>query len=125
MRRVLKTRQFARWLRKTDLTDQILCAAIFELEKGLIDADLGGGLIKIRVPLPGRGKSGGARTLLATNKIDRWFFVFGFEKNDKTNIKKEELEALQHLAWDLLNLSSVQIDESIEHNILQEICYGC
>jgi len=46
------------------------------MEKGLIDAELGGGVVKKRVPLPGRGKSGGTRTLLATNKRDLWFFVF-------------------------------------------------
>jgi hypothetical protein len=53
------------------------------MENGVIDAELGGGGVKKRVPLPGRGKSGGARTLLATNKSSLWFFVFGFEKNKR------------------------------------------
>ena len=88
MRRAFKTRHFRRWMRKTDVTDQILCAAIHEMEQGLIDADQGGGVVKKRVPLPGRGKSGGARTLVATNKSQRWFFVFGFEKNDRANVKR-------------------------------------
>jgi hypothetical protein len=57
-------------MRKTDLTQEALCLAISEMENGLIDAELGGGVVKKRVPLPGRGKSGGARTLLATNKLD-------------------------------------------------------
>ena len=86
MKRVFKTRHFSRWTRKTELTDKALCRAVEEMVQGLIDADLGGGLVKKRVGLAGRGKSGGARTLIATNKASRWFFVFGFEKNDRANI---------------------------------------
>ena len=67
MRRVFKTRHFSRWMRKTELTDSALCAAVSEMAAGLIDADLGGGAVKKRVALPGRGKSGSARTLVATN----------------------------------------------------------
>lgn len=110
-------------MRKTDLTDRILCVAVHEMERGLIDADLGGGVVKKRVPLPGRGKSGGARTLVATNKSQRWFFVFGFEKNDRANISDEELEALQAIAADLLKLSSAQLDGHVEREALQEICH--
>lgn len=73
-------------MRKTDLTDPALCAAISEMEHGLVDTDLGGSVFKKRVALPGRGKSGSARTLIATNKGSRWFFVFGFEKNERANV---------------------------------------
>ena len=62
---------------KTEITDSSLCAAVLEMTQGLIDADLGGGVVKKRVGLAGRGKRGGARTLLATNKSNRWFFLFG------------------------------------------------
>lgn len=71
MKRVFKTRHFSRWLRKTELTDKALCLAVAEMVQGLIDADLGAGVVKKRIALPGRGKSGGARTLLATNKGSR------------------------------------------------------
>ena len=71
VRRVFKTRHFARWVRKTDLTDDALCKAISEMVAGLVDANLGGGVVKKRVALPGRGKSGGARTLVATNRKER------------------------------------------------------
>ena len=70
MRRVFKTRYFSRWMRKTELSDELLFAAVTEMAQGLIDADLGGGIVKKRVGLSGRGKRGGART----------FFVYGFEK---------------------------------------------
>ena len=86
MRRVFKTRQFAKWMRKTDLRDDALCMAVTEMVNGLVDADLGGDVLKKRVALPGRGKRGGVRTLVATRRASRWFFVFGFEKNDKANV---------------------------------------
>lgn len=58
-------------MRKTELTDSALCAAVLEMAQGLVDADLGGGVVKKRVGLAGRGKRGGVRTLVATNKGSR------------------------------------------------------
>jgi hypothetical protein len=124
MRRIFKTRYFSRWMRKTDLTDKALCAAIAEMMLGLIDGDLGGGIIKKRIGLAGRGKRGGARTLVASNKGNRWFFVFGFEKNDRANISADELEALQGLARELLARTNQQLDEAVVGGALQEICHG-
>ena len=123
MRRVFKTRSFGRWMRKTDLTDRVLCDAVAEMARGLIDADLGGGVVKKRVALPGRGKSGGARMLVATNKDNRWFFMFGFEKKDQANVSAKELEALQAIAADLFILSSTQLDAHVEDAALLEICH--
>ena len=93
--RVFKTRVFERWMQKIDLSDDLLLNAVDEMERGLIDADLGGGVFKKRIALPNRGKSGSVRTLIATNKNDRWFFVLGFEKNQRDNIGKIELIALK------------------------------
>lgn len=123
MNRAFKTRHFTRWMRKTELTDPVLCMAFLEIKQGLIDADLGAGLVKKRVGLPGRGKRGGARTLIATNKGDRWFFVFGFEKNERANINSEEKEALQALALDLLSRTDQELNRAVEHGFLQEICH--
>lgn len=108
-------------MRKTELSDVALIAAINEMEQGLIDADLGGGIVKKRVALPGRGKSAGSRTLVATNRGNRWFFVFGFEKSERANISPKELTALQLIATDLLKLSSVEIDVEVENGALQEV----
>ena len=91
------------------------------MRQGLIDADLGAGVIKKRVPLPGRGKSGGARTLVATNKGDRWFFVFGFGKNERANISPQELDALQAIAADLLKLAADDLDAQVKASALHEI----
>lgn len=108
---------------KTLLTDQALCIAVCEMEQGLIDADLGGGIIKKRVAMPGRGKSGSARTLVASNKGNRWFFIFGFEKSDRANVSSKELEALQTIAADLLKLTSAELQANIVRGAIQEICH--
>lgn len=102
---IYKTRWFDRWARKQDLSTRALCDAVREMQAGLYDADLGGGLLKKRIARPGRGKSDGFRTLVATNKGNKWFFVFGFPKNVRTNIDKDEEASLKQLASHLLSLS--------------------
>ncbi len=121
MVRIFKTRYFGRWMRKSGLTDAALCHCVEEMRQGLIDADLGGGIVKKRVALAGRGKSGSARTLVATNKGNRWFFLFGFEKNTRANISDAELEALQTIAAELLVRKGKQLDEALVDGSLQEI----
>jgi hypothetical protein len=123
MNKVFKTRFFSRWMRKSELTDKALCDAVIEMIHGLIDADLGGGIIKKRIGIAGRGKRSGARTVLATNKNDRWFFVFGFQKNTRSNINSEEKEALRLMAEDLLSMSATELDLACQQNELQEICH--
>ena len=123
MKRIFKTRHFSRWMRKTELTDSALLNAVEEMAQGLIDADLGGGIVKKRIGLAGRGKRGGARTLVATNKGNRWFFVFGFEKNERANIAVDELEALRDIAEQLLVRTGQQLDEAVAEGTLQEIFY--
>jgi len=103
------------------LSDTSLCKAVDEMARGLIDADLGGGLFKKRVALPGRGKRGSARTLVASNRGSRWFFVFGFEKNERSNISSKEKEALQCFAKDLLARIEDEIDTLVQIKELVEV----
>jgi hypothetical protein len=109
-------------MRKSGLPDTALCAAVIEMAQGLIDADLGGGVVKKRVPLPGRGKRGGARTIVATNKGDRWFFLHGFAKTEREDVSAEELKALQTLAANYLGRSAADLDALVEAGVMQEIC---
>lgn len=120
--RVFKTRHFARWMRKTELSDAELCRSVEEMRSGLIDADLGGYIVKKRVPLPGRGKRGGVRTLVATRMDRQWFFLFGFEKNERANVSSTELDALRTLAAELLALSGCELNRAVMDGALQEIC---
>lgn len=123
MKRIFKLQSFGRWLRKSKIPDQILYDAIEEMTRGLIDADLGKGVLKKRIPLPGHGKRGGTRTLLATNKKDRWIFLYGFQKSEKENVTDEELEALQTLSFDLLSYSEKQLDKAVAQRELLEVFY--
>jgi len=91
------------------LTDAGLRDAIREMRQGLIDADQGGGLVKKRIGIAGRGKRGGARTLVAMGRHSCWFFVFGFAKNERANISNAELEALRFLAGNLMSHTPAQI----------------
>ena len=120
-RRILKTKSFNRWALRTGLGDTALLAAVQEIAQGLIDGELGGGVLKKRVGFPGRGKSGGARVLLATNSDDRWFFMFGFLKSERASISPRELVGLRELARDLLELNERQIDAQTKSGALEEI----
>lgn len=125
MKRVFKTRQFARWMRKTTITDETLCIAVSEMNAGLIDVDLGGSIFKKRIPLPGKGKRVSSRVLVATRRSGIWVFVFGFNKNDRENITKVELGALRVLAQRLLSLSPTELSAAMDDGVLEEICHEC
>ena len=109
---IYKTRWFDKWARKQDLEDVSLCAAVDEMIVGLYDADLGSGLFKKRIARSGQGKRSGFRTLIATNKGDRWIFVFGFPKNERSNIDKDEEETLKKLASELLSFTPEEIEKA-------------
>ena len=88
--RAYKNKAFSKWAAKEGLGDEALLAAVDEMERGLIDAELGGYVVKKRVALAGRGKSGGVRTLLAYKVESKAFFVYGFAKNARANISADE-----------------------------------
>ncbi len=118
---IYKTRWFDRWAHKQGLDDLSLCKAVEEMVAGLYDADLGSGLFKKRIARPGQGKRGGFRTLIATNQGDNWFFVFGFPKNERSNIDKDEEEALKKLASELLSLTPEDLEKETLTNKLIEV----
>jgi len=118
---IYKTRWFDRWAKKQGLSTDTLCEAVREMDAGLFEADLGGGLLKKRIARPGEGKRGGFRTLVATNKESRWIFVFGFPKNERSNIDKDEQEALKKLSMYLLSLTSPAIDKAQSDGELMEV----
>lgn len=121
MKLILKTRLFCRWMRKTELDDRLLRNAIEEMERGLVDADLGGRVYKKRIALPGRGKSGSTRTLIATNKAARWIFLYGYEKNEKDNITQTELAVWKMIAQDLLECSDMHLETLKTDRELEEL----
>jgi hypothetical protein len=118
---IYKTRWFNRWARKQGLDNFSLCIAVREMAEGLYDADLGSGLFKKRIARPGQGKRSGFRTLVATNRGDQWFFVFGFPKNERSNIDKNEEEALKKLAIELLSLTAGALEIAKQNDELIEV----
>lgn len=121
--RVFKTRQFDKWARNEGVTDRTLWAAVIEMENGLIDADLGGHVVKKRIALPGRGKRGGARSLLAYRLGDCAFFVYGFARNERNNIDDRELKALKLLASALLGWTPEQTGHALREGALIEVIH--
>jgi hypothetical protein len=124
MKRIFKTRTVARWMQKRALSNDALVRAVIEMAQGLVDADLGGCVVKKRIALPGRGKSGGVRTIVATNRGDRWFFMYGFEKNERANIDKDELKFFQEVAKELLRFTEPQLTAALIAGEIMEVCNG-
>ena len=118
---IYKTRWFDRWARRQGIGSQALCAAVREMTDGLYEADLGGGLLKKRIARAGQGKSGGFHTLVATNKGSRWIFVYGFPKNARSNIDKDEEKALKTLAAHLLSLTATGLGTAQSAGELMEV----
>ncbi len=93
--RIFKSKGIVRFARRERIDDASLCAAIELAERGVIDADLGGGLIKQRVARQGQGRSGGYRMIVAYRHPSRAVFLYGFAKNDRDNVGADELLTLR------------------------------
>lgn len=100
--RIFKTRAFGRFARKERVGDALLCEAIERADRGIVDADLGGHVIKQRVARSGQGRSSGYRTLIAYRSETRAVFLFGFAKKDQDDIDAHELKILQKAAAEML-----------------------
>jgi hypothetical protein len=121
--RVFKTRWFARYARREQIADGRLREAIERAERGLIDADLGGGVIRLRVARPGQGRSGGCRMLIAYRAGDRAVLLYGFAKHERENIDPDELLTLREIGAAWLAADARRIAEALEEEVLQEVIH--
>jgi hypothetical protein len=119
--RIFKNKSFARFARKARIADAVLCEAVGNAERGLIDADLGGGVIKQRIARSGGGKSGGFRTIILFRAGARAFFVHGFAKNEQENIRDDERAAFKMLAAQLLDYDDAALAKAIAAGVLMEV----
>ena len=119
--RVLVVKAFGRFRRRERISDAMLCHAIARAEDGLIDADLGGGLIKQRVARKGQGKSGGFRTLIAFRSGTRAVFLYGFAKSERGNVRPDQLAELKLYAGCWLGLDEAKIERALADGDLQEV----
>lgn len=103
------------------LEDGDLCRAVHEMARGLVDANLGGGLFKKRLARKGQGKRGGFRTIVATRQLGHWFFLYGFAKNDRDNIGPVQDVECRRTAKQVLSLTAAQREERIEDGTLSKV----
>ena len=118
--RIFKTKPLARFVRRERIDDASLIGAVDEAGRGLVDADLGGGLIKKRVARAGKGKSGGYRMLIAFRWKQRAIFLFGFAKNERDNIDDKQLATLQDIAAAWLTAEDSEIVRALDDGIVIE-----
>jgi hypothetical protein len=121
--RVFKTKQFARFSRRQRISDASLCEAIRRAERGLVDAELGGGVIKQRVARPGRGRSGGYRVLIAYQAKRRSVFLFGFAKSERGNVEDDELATLRDIAKGWFAADAKALAHAAADGLIQEVQY--
>ena len=122
MKRVFKTKTFDRWARKV-VSDELLCQAAREIEQGQYEADLGGGVCKKRVAVPGQGKSGSTRTLVAKKHNAAIFFLAGREKNAPgSDFSTKEVDAAKIIGHALESANIKKLDDLVATEILKEIC---
>lgn len=119
--RIFKNAWFERFARKENISAKALWTAVKRAEQGLIDADLGGGVIKQRIPRQGGGKSSGYRSIILYRKASKAFFVFGFAKNDQDNIRKDEVEAFKRMAQHVLEITDEQLLKLVALGQFEEV----
>src|SRR5665213_2836588 len=115
--RIFKTKALARFTKREAIRDESLVAAIETARRGLIDADLGGGLIKQRVARPGQGKRGGFRMLIGF-RADRAIFLFGFAKNERDNIDDKQLTTLREIVTSWFAADDDKIAQALKDGLL-------
>ena len=123
--RTFKTKPFARFADREGIEDAALCEAAGRVARGLIDADLGGGVIKQRIARPGQGKSGGARAIVLFRHREFAFFVYGFAKSRRGNLRPDELRAFRSLAHEMLELDERGLNAVLANGTMSEVnCDG-
>src|ERR1051325_12030750 len=118
--RIFKTRTLAKFTQRNRIADSSLVAAVERAARGLIDADLGGHVIKQRVARPGQGKRGGFRMLIGF-RSDLAIFLFGFAKNTRENIDSDQLKTLREIVAIWFAADEERIAEAVADGNLIEV----
>ncbi|MGH9604618.1 MAG: type II toxin-antitoxin system RelE/ParE family toxin [Terracidiphilus sp.] len=122
--RIFKTKWFARFARREGVTDKSLLEAIERAEQGLIDADLGEGLIKLRIARPGAGRSGGYRTIVAYRGAHRAIFLYAFAKSEREIVGPDEIVSFRRAGGYWLSVDAMKIKEGLANGAIQEVDDG-
>jgi hypothetical protein len=119
--RVFKNKWFVRFARDQGIGNEALCEAIARAEKGLIDANLGGNVIKQRIARPNEGKSGGFRSIVLFRSGDKAFFVYGFPKSARSNISRDELKGFKELADEVFGYDKAALAKALKSGAIIEV----
>lgn len=119
--RIFKSKWFAKFARKEEISDEKLIQAVKNADAGNIDADYGGGVLKQRIARPKEGKSGGYRSIILYRKGEKAFFVYGFAKNVMENIDKADVQGFKKLAKVMLSASERQVEIMLEKGEIEEV----
>ncbi len=119
--RIFKNKWFSRFARKEGIVDTDLCAVISNVEEGLIDADLGGGVVKQRIARGNKGKSGGYRSIILFRAGDKAFFVYGFAKSKQHNLTRDELTGFRELADEMLGYDDTALTRCLQVGAIKEV----
>jgi hypothetical protein len=119
--RIFQSRWFYRFAGKEEISAAALREAVYRAEKGQIDADLGGGVIKQRVARRGQGKSKGYRTIIFFRRGMKAFFIYGFAKSQRPNIEESEKGQFKEAAKYVLALTEKQLTELLKRGDFVEV----
>ena len=119
--RIFKSKWFQRFARKEGIEDAALREAVHRAEKGQVDADLGGDVIKQRIARPGQGKSKGYGTIILFRRGAKAFFIYGFPKSQRANIDEDEEKQFKEAAKHVLSLTEEQLSELLKRGDFVEV----
>ncbi len=120
---LFKTKWFMRYARQERIEDHSLREAVERAERGLVDADLGGGIIKQRIARAGQGRSGGFRLLIGYRSGNRAVFLYGFAKNERENITPDDLDTLREIGAAWLEAKKEHLENALNEGQISEVCY--
>ena len=115
------TTWFERFARQQGIEDSDLYGAISRANEGLIDTDLGGGVIKQRIARRNEGRPRGFRSISLFRRGDGAFFVYGFAKGDRSNLRPGELEVYRSFADEVLGYDEADLDKAVDLKRLKEL----
>ncbi len=119
--KIYKNKLFHQWSKEEVLSDATLIEGIEEIEKGIYDANLGGCIYKKRMAIPGKGKRGSLRTIVAYKVSDKAIFIYGYAKNHKSNLSIKEEQALKKLAKIYFAYGADEINKAVHSGELIEV----
>ena len=119
--RIFLTTWFERFAKQQGIENSALYDAIARANRGLIDADLGGGVIKQRVARRNEGRSGGFRSIILFRSGDNAFFVYGFAKSNRSNLRRDDLEGFRSLADEMFGYDEADLAKALNCNKLKEV----